>query len=1046
MSILSAFSLYSPTLVLFAVLTIILLVYFNTGSKSHGTLNFPPRPPALPVIGNLHLLDLKKPSKSLMKLSEKYGTVFSIKLGFTDVVVLTGYETVNDALVKHAEEFGERARVPIFEAVTNGHGITFGHGESWKQMRRFALTTLRDFGMGKKTIEDKILEETNFLIKMIDCYKGKIFNPTIELNSAVANIICSIVFGDRFDYEDERFVNLVKRVNENIQILGSPMIQLYNALPFLRFLPGAHRKIFSNAEQILDVLNGFFRENHQKLDENDLRSYIDVFLFRQQKESKNPKSYFHENNLRYSTFNLFAAGMETTSTTIRWGMLLMMKYPEIQKKVHEEIIRVIGSDRSPRIEDRKGLPYTDAVVHEIQRFGDIVPLGVTHETTTDTTFRGFFLPKGTHVIPLLSSVLYDKTQWEKPNEFNPSHFLDAEGKFVRRDAFMPFSAGRRACVGETLAKMELFLFFTALVQKFTFQIPPNVRELGLESGVGFTAFPKYPYVCAVTCHEVLQWSGRQIMQMAIDFGAANDFQFPFIHFITILPDFVYFNQISSLCTMSLLSFLGSDTLTFVLFSLLAGFYLLYLYTGSKPSAAFKLPPGPAPLPLIGNLHCLDLKMLYRSLMELSEEYGSVFTIQLGLEKVVVLTGYEAVKEALVDHADEFAERAKIPVLEMQANGYGISFGHGESWKQMRRFALMTLRNFGMGKKTIEDKITAEAKFLMQEIQSHQGQPFDTTVPVTSAMANIICSIVFGDRFDYEDKVFRTITRLIRENFNLLGTSKVQMYNAFPFLGFLPGTHKKIFENRTQMVQLILNFYKEHQETLDENDIGSLIDAFLLKKQEESKNSDSHFHDNNLVTSVTNLFAAGTDTSSSTLRWAILLLIKYPEIQRSVQEEIERVIGTERTPRMEDRKKMPYTDAVLHEIQRFANIIPMNMPHATTTDTHFRGFFIPKGMQVIPLLSSVLYDKTQWEKPNEFNPSHFLDAEGKFVKRDAFMPFSAGRRICLGESLAKMELFLFFTTLVQRFSFHAPPGTPLDLTPCVGFTLCPKPHQVCAVLH
>uniref|UniRef100_A0A4W3IVZ0 Cytochrome P450, family 2, subfamily K, polypeptide 8 n=1 Tax=Callorhinchus milii TaxID=7868 RepID=A0A4W3IVZ0_CALMI len=464
----------------------------------------------------------------------------------------------------------------------------------------------------------------------------------------------------------------------------------------------------------------------------------------------------------------------------------------------------------------------------------------------------------------------------------------------------------------------------------------------------------------------------------------------------------------------------------------------------KTKADLNLPPGPTPLPLIGNLHTLDLKMLYKSLMELSEKYGSVFTIHLGLERVVVLTGYKTVKEALVDQADEFAERAKIAVLEMQANEYGISFGHGESWKQMRRFALTTLRNFGMGKKTIEDKIIEETKFLVQEMESHKGQPFDTAVIVTSAMANIICSIVFGNRFDYKDEIFLTLTELVNENFRLLGSSSIQMYNAFPILGFLPGTHKKIFENRTQMVQLIMNFCKEHQKMLNENDIRSFIDAFLVKQREESKNPGCYFHDMNLVTSVTNLFAAGTDTSSSTLRWGILLMVKYPEIQGKVQEEIESVIGSERSPRMEDRKYMPYTDAVLHEIQRFANIIPMNIPHATTKDTHLRGYFIPKGTQVIPLLASVLYDKSQWEKPNEFNPSHFLDAEGRFVKKDAFMPFSAGQRICIGESLAKMELFLFFTTLMQTFTFHAPLGALLDLTPCVGLTLCPKPHQVYAV--
>ncbi|NXL96157.1 CP2K1 protein, partial [Alectura lathami] len=118
-----------------------------------------------------------------------------------------------------------------------------------------------------------------------------------------------------------------------------------------------------------------------------------------------------------------------------------------------------------------------------------------------------------------------------------------------------------------------------------------------------------------------------------------------------------------------------------------------------------------------------------------------------------------------------------------------------------------------------------------------------------------------------------------------------------------------------------------------------------------------------------------------------------------------------------RVKMPYTDAVVHEIQRFANILPLNLPHETTMDVTLKGYFIPKGTYIIPLLNSVLQDKTQWEKPYSFHPEHFLDSKGNFVKKDAFMPFSAGRRICAGETLAKMELFLFFTSLLQRFTFQ-----------------------------
>nr|XP_046200609.1 cytochrome P450 2K1-like isoform X3 [Oncorhynchus gorbuscha] len=147
--------------------------------------------------------------------------------------------------------------------------------------------------------------------------------------------------------------------------------------------------------------------------------------------------------------------------------------------------------------------------------------------------------------------------------------------------------------------------------------------------------------------------------------------------------------------------------------------------------------------------------------------------------------------------------------------------------------------------------------------------------------------------------------------------------------------------------------------------------------------------------------------------------------------------------VEHRKNLPYTDAVIHETQRLANIVPMSIPHTTSQDVTFQGYFIKKGTDVLPLLTSVLRDESEWKSPHTFNPDHFLDEEGRFVKKDAFMPFSAGRRVCPGESLARMELFLFFTSLLQHFCFSPPPRVgeeDLDLTPSLGFTLSPSPHQ------
>ncbi|XP_055487064.1 cytochrome P450 2K3-like isoform X2 [Leucoraja erinacea] len=185
----SAFPLDAATLLILGALSLLLLLYFRRGCKCHGALNLPPGPPCLPIIGHLHLLDLKKPHESLMELSEKYGPIFSIKLGTMKAVVLTGYETVKDALINHPDEFGGRGRIPIFDVTAKGHGIVFGHGESWKQMRRFTMSTLRDFGMGKKSIEDKIIEETHFLVKMFESYEGDL--KKVDLRTALHWIKCT---------------------------------------------------------------------------------------------------------------------------------------------------------------------------------------------------------------------------------------------------------------------------------------------------------------------------------------------------------------------------------------------------------------------------------------------------------------------------------------------------------------------------------------------------------------------------------------------------------------------------------------------------------------------------------------------------------------------------------------------------------------------------------------------------------------------------------------------------------------------------------------
>ncbi|XP_063298149.1 cytochrome P450 2K4-like [Pelobates fuscus] len=481
----------------------------------------------------------------------------------------------------------------------------------------------------------------------------------------------------------------------------------------------------------------------------------------------------------------------------------------------------------------------------------------------------------------------------------------------------------------------------------------------------------------------------------------------------------------------------------VLLAITVFLFLLNTFYDRKGNKYKNFPPGPKPLPIIGNLHILDKRRQFKTFQKLAEKYGSVFSFHMGMKKVVVLCGYDTVKDALVNHADVFSGRPVVPIFHDALKGYGVVFADGENWRVMRRFSLTTLRDFGMGKKVIESLINEECDSLVEVFKSYKGKPFENTMIINGAVSNVIVSVLLGHRFDYNDPTFLKLLGIINSNVRNIGSPIILLYNMFPSLvRLLPGSHNIVFENVQKLKTFIKETFTKHKDQLDINDQRNFIDAYLVKQQEE-KPKGLFFHDDNLTALVGNLFAAGTETTSTTLRWGILLMMKYPVIQKNVQNEIDNVIGSSQ-PQTEHRKDMPYTDAVIHEIQRFGNIVPNNLPHATTCDVTFRGYFIPKGTDVFPILASALQDKAYFERPEEFYPQHFLDSKGNFVKNEAFIPFSAGRRSCAGENLAKMELFLIFTRLMQTFTFQPPPGVEVDLTPECGAVLRPSAHEICAL--
>ncbi|PIO15723.1 hypothetical protein AB205_0006480, partial [Aquarana catesbeiana] len=216
-------------------------------------------------------------------------------------------------------------------------------------------------------------------------------------------------------------------------------------------------------------------------------------------------------------------------------------------------------------------------------------------------------------------------------------------------------------------------------------------------------------------------------------------------------------------------------------------------------------------------------------------------------------------------------------------------------------------------------------------------------------------------------------------------------SIFPTLmSYVPGPHHKAVSLSKEMVEFVAEIVKSCQQTLHLSKPRHFVDCFLIKMEK--------FMYHGLCSLVPLPY--------------VCYLSMLPD---KLHEEIDRVIGRDRIVNMSDRFEMPYTQAVIHEVQRFCDIVPFNVPHMVTKDTMFRGYYIPKGTDVYTLLCTVHRETMHFATPYKFNPSHFLDENGQFKKNDAFMAFSVGKRSCPGEGLARMEIFIFLTTILQNFT-------------------------------
>jgi cytochrome P450 len=407
----------------------------------------------------------------------------------------------------------------------------------------------------------------------------------------------------------------------------------------------------------------------------------------------------------------------------------------------------------------------------------------------------------------------------------------------------------------------------------------------------------------------------------------------------------------------------------------------------------------------------------------------------------VLNGYDLIKEALVKRADVFSDRPYVFIDK--ATGIpnkGVTYVSGSYWKEQRAVTVAILRTIGMGKNVMAEKILTEATSFTTYLSRIKGTPTNIETMVYVCVSNVICSILFGQRFEYDDKDLLEMMKKMKTL--MLELQNTNILNFFPWLENLPGdlfNAKLIGSKSTTMLKMIERVTKAKQ-----RDGNNFFDGYTqeMKKQIESGVFTS-LDNESLYKIMLELFEAGTETSSTTINWSVLYMVVYPDVQEKVYQEIVDKVGTERPPTMQDKTQLTYLNAVITETQRLASIVSLSFPHLCSEEISLSGYTVPNGAYIITNLDSVLHETTTWgEDAMSFRPERFIDDNGKLEIPEEFTPFGIGRRACLGEALAKMELFLFLSSMIQKFKFLPPdPNKPPAVDYVMGVVAYPTPYKV-----
>ncbi|KAM4714028.1 cytochrome P450 17A2 [Anableps anableps] len=456
------------------------------------------------------------------------------------------------------------------------------------------------------------------------------------------------------------------------------------------------------------------------------------------------------------------------------------------------------------------------------------------------------------------------------------------------------------------------------------------------------------------------------------------------------------------------------------------------------------------LPVLGSLPWLwgDLPK-HLLFTQLAHRYGPLFALYLGPHYTLVVNDHQHAREVLLQRGKDFAGRPDMVTTNLLTRGgKDIAFSdYSPQWRLHRRLVHNSFTLFGEGTTRLQDIVLSAVDDLCVELLSHGARGFDLSPSITRAVTNVVCTLVFSSSYGPGDSELQEV---ISYNNGIVETiARGGLVDIYPWMKVFPNrTLSKLKECIAVRDRLLNRKLEEHKAALGDGDPRDLLEALLKGQTGGGRGQRSHgsteegITDDHVLMTAAEAFGAGVETTSTTLLWILAYLLHHPEVQDHVQRELDESVGNERAVSVSDRGRLPYLDCVINEGMRIRPVSPVLIPHTAMADSSIGGHVVGRGTRVLVNMWSIHHDPRLWDKPDLFNPDRFLDENGQRITPSCFLPFGAGPRVCVGESLARLELFLFLSSLLQRMSFKLPDRDSLpNLQGRLGVVLQPLPYKV-----